>query len=49
MIKIFFVRHAQPEHGWEDDRSRPLTLEGERLTHSIEHIHVEKEFNLMSK
>ncbi len=28
MIKVFFVRHAQPEHDWEDDRTRPLTKEG---------------------
>jgi 2,3-bisphosphoglycerate-dependent phosphoglycerate mutase len=28
MIKVFFVRHAQPEHAWENDRTRPLTAEG---------------------
>lgn len=28
MTKVYFVRHAQPEHGWEDDRTRPLTAEG---------------------
>ncbi len=28
MTKIYFVRHAQPEHAWEDDRTRPLTDEG---------------------
>lgn len=28
MTKIYFVRHAQPEHAWEDDRTRPLTGEG---------------------
>ncbi len=28
MIKVYFVRHAQPEYGWKDDRSRPLTPEG---------------------
>lgn len=27
--KVYFVRHAQPEHMWEDDRTRPLTEEGE--------------------
>lgn len=26
--KVYFVRHAQPEHMWEDDRTRPLTDEG---------------------
>ncbi len=30
MTKIYFVRHAQPEHAWEDDRTRPLTGEGRR-------------------
>lgn len=30
MIKIYFVRHAQPEYAWEDDRTRPLTEEGKR-------------------
>ena len=30
MTKIYFVRHAQPEHAGEDDRTRPLTGEGRR-------------------
>ena len=30
MTKIYFVRHAQPGHAWEDDRTRPLTGEGRR-------------------
>lgn len=28
MTKLFFVRHAQPEHAWDNDRTRPLTDEG---------------------
>ena len=28
MTSLYFVRHAQPVHGWEDDRSRPLSEEG---------------------
>ena len=28
MTKVYFVRHAQPQHAWEDDRTRPLTEEG---------------------
>lgn len=28
MTSIYFVRHAQPIHSWEDDRSRPLSPEG---------------------
>lgn len=30
MTKVYFVRHAQPEHAWEDDRTRPLTEEGKK-------------------
>lgn len=28
MTSLYFVRHAQPIHSWEDDRTRPLTSEG---------------------
>ena len=28
MTRLFFVRHAQPQHSWKDDRTRPLTEEG---------------------
>ena len=28
MTTIYFVRHAQPDHEWKDDRTRPLTDEG---------------------
>ena len=28
MTKVYFVRHAQPEHDHADDRTRPLTVEG---------------------
>lgn len=28
MVKIYFVRHAQPKHEHKDDRTRPLTEEG---------------------
>lgn len=28
MTKVYFVRHAEPEHSWADDRTRPLTKEG---------------------
>ncbi len=30
MTKVFFVRHAQPKHSWEEDRTRPLTEEGKK-------------------
>lgn len=35
MIKVFFVRHAQPEHDWKDDRTRPLTGEGKIDSQSV--------------
>jgi 2,3-bisphosphoglycerate-dependent phosphoglycerate mutase len=28
LTSIYFVRHAQPNHAWEEDRTRPLTNEG---------------------
>lgn len=28
MTSIYFVRHAQPDHDWGDDSTRPLTPEG---------------------
>lgn len=30
MTRVYFVRHAQPEHTWKEDRTRPLTKEGKR-------------------
>lgn len=32
MTRIYFVRHAQPDHHWEEDRTRPLTAEGKEDT-----------------
>lgn len=28
MTRIYFVRHAQPDFSWQDDKTRPLTAEG---------------------
>lgn len=28
MTKVYFVRHAQPEYAWKEDRTRPLTEDG---------------------
>lgn len=28
MTSIYFIRHAQPDHGWEEDRNRPLSDDG---------------------
>lgn len=30
MTSVYFVRHAQPDSLWEDDRTRPLTQEGKQ-------------------
>ena len=30
MTRVYFVRHAQPEHEWEEDRTRPLTEESKK-------------------
>lgn len=30
MTRVYFVRHAQPDHGWEDTRTKPLTEEGKK-------------------
>ena len=35
MTRVYFVRHAQPDHGWEDDRNRPLTEEGWEDTRKV--------------
>jgi len=45
MTHIYFVRHAQPEHDWQDDRTRPLTKEGnvdsKKVTEFFENIHID--------
>lgn len=45
MTHIYFVRHAQPEHDWLDDRSRPLTEAGikdsERVCEMLQDIHLD--------
>ncbi|MBL8025255.1 MAG: histidine phosphatase family protein [Fibrobacteres bacterium] len=28
MTTVYFVRHAEPIHSWEDDKTRPLTPDG---------------------
>lgn len=35
MVKVYFVRHAQSFHPWEDDRTRPLTEEGRNDVHAV--------------
>ncbi len=38
MTRVFFVRHAQPQSDWEDDRTRPLTKEGWGDTLSVTEV-----------
>ena len=38
MTKIYFVRHAQPIHEWEEDRSRPLTIVGQEDSRQVTKI-----------
>lgn len=35
MTRVYFVRHAQPDHGWADDRTRPLTDEGTKDSQAV--------------
>lgn len=45
MTTIYFVRHAQPDHDWEDDRTRPLTAEGlkdcQNVTETLRNIKID--------
>lgn len=45
MLKVFFVRHAQPEHNWEDDRTRPLTQEGKIDSQSVKRFFKDKKID----
>lgn len=45
MTSLFFVRHAQPDESWEDDRTRPLTKTGledsKRVTQVLENYNID--------
>jgi len=45
MTSVYFVRHAQPEHSWEDDRTPPLTDEGikdcEKVTEALRNYKID--------
>ncbi len=45
MTSIYFVRHAQPNHAWENDRTRPLSEEGaedsERVVEALRDIRLD--------
>jgi Fructose-2,6-bisphosphatase len=42
MTTIYFVRHAEPLHSWEDDRTRPLTQEGKNDANQITNFFINK-------
>jgi len=45
MTSIFFVRHAQPDEKWTDDRTKPLTAIGlqdsKRVTEALENVRID--------
>lgn len=45
MTSIYFVRHAQPDHAWENDSTRPLSEEGvkdsERVVEALYGTHLD--------
>jgi 2,3-bisphosphoglycerate-dependent phosphoglycerate mutase len=45
MTRIYFVRHAQPFHQHEDDRTRPLTIEGAKDTQIVLKTLADKDIN----
>lgn len=46
MTKVFFVRHAQPDFSHADDRTRPLTAEGEADSKIVVEILKDKKIDL---
>lgn len=46
VTKVYFVRHAQPEYNHVDDRTRPLTAEGEKDAKIVLEILKDKEIDL---
>lgn len=46
MTKIYFVRHAQPDYGWKEDMTRPLTAEGMADRSIVLDLLRDKEINL---
>ncbi len=47
MTKVFFVRHAQPQHEYSDDRTRPLTDEGIKDTSIVIDTLKDKEIDVL--
>lgn len=46
--RVYFVRHAQPRHDWEEEWTRPLTEEGildsRKVTETLKHIPLSRAF-----
>ena len=46
MTHIYFVRHAEPDHDWEDDRTRPLSKAGKadsrKVTLFFKDVHIDR-------
>ncbi|HCW73033.1 MAG TPA: histidine phosphatase family protein [Clostridiaceae bacterium] len=38
MTSLYFVRHAEPDHHFEEDRSRPLTAEGMKVSLKVTEV-----------
>lgn len=46
VTKVYFVRHAQPQFGWKEDRTRPLTAEGEKDAETVTEFLKDKEIDV---
>ena len=46
--RVYFVRHAQPRHDWDEERTRPLTEEGildsRKVTETLKNIPLSRAF-----
>lgn len=47
MTRVYFVRHAQPDHGWRDDRTRPLTEDGQRDSQVVTEFFSDKKIDAL--
>ncbi len=45
MTIVYFVRHAEPLHSWEDDRTRPLTKEGKNDAQQLVNFFIDKKID----
>ncbi len=46
MTRVYFVRHAQPEHAWQEDRTRPLTKEGKKDSEIVLNFFKDKKIDI---